>query len=957
LGAQERASITVYEGDDLYELVYPPYKEGFEFLGWSSDPELFVSYELDTPVTSDLTLYAVWSGSLDTAPGKHRLTVHLQGGAFRNVPLQVLGIDFTEGQTLSRLPRVNGAPDHSTLTFASWNTQADGRGRIIWNDTPLTEDIDIYAIYGELIQSWEGLKTIECGKPDAVYVLRHDPKYNPGIYATCPTLGPFVGFNRAWVPLCQSPSNPFKGQMYGPAQICYTANDTEDYAGFFAHMDGAVIANVGFSSIEIYGAEYMGGIAAEMKNSRLERVSLGQVAFNDNRTNNIYSGGFIGYGDNLTITDVSITFAGTPDRINGKYAGGIAGYLSDSYIDNTSNSSLRVSASKADAYVGGYVGYMSGGKLNYSVAGGNLRVVSDYARSYVGAQVGYAKDAELSALTTPYSTTYKVNVNLNGEDSFGGLAVGAMENSSLQGAIIYYGVVSADFGDRTAVGGIAGKVIGGSVKETLIFMDNITAAGDYAKAGGIAGENYGGEIANNLVVGKKMPVSKAVASFIKVSGAGASAGPVVGAAPADLGTNNHIRSGILINNSPYPGREFKAFRGSRGFFDATLAWDFANNNVWEMHEYYDFPTFKAEHAEAFIPIYTEAEFLAISGSDVASVSNNSPTLSKKYVLMNSLDLSAYTDRKPIGCVTNISTGNMACASFSGTFFGGNKTIYGLNGGSLFYNVGNAAIRSLNISGASTTGSVLVETNVLNNTVIEDVHVTGSTVSLGTAAGGGLLHTISNSGVALIENSFEGSVSGGTVGGIVYSVAGTEQYLYKNYTSGTISGTTRVGGIAGTSAATVEDCYSDAIINTSTANAYAGGIVGALSANGRIFNSHFVGSVNANPSSTGRAGGIAGDMAANTEISSSLSLAKNIVNGQYYGRITGYRANTTTSVLNNNHGLLLTTSGVTLQDPDNDGDDVPGDAIDTAFFGTYLPDWDLANTWYIYDGALYPTLRY
>jgi hypothetical protein len=998
LGAQERAAVTVYEGDNLETIVYPPYKEGFEFLGWSSDPELFVSYELDTPVTSDLTLYAVWSGSLDTAPGKHRLTVHLQGGAFRNVPLQVLGIDFTEGQTLSRLPRVNGAPDHSTLVFASWNTKGDGRGRIIWNDTPLTEDIDIYAIYGTSVKSWDDMKAIECGNPDAVYVLQHDPKHHPNTQATCPILGYFTGFNTEWAPLCQDPNIPFKGQLYHNGTggtICYTVRDVSSRAGFFAYADGAIVAGISLSTINMEGAEYMGALAAEMRNSRMERVYVSGLTFNDNRSNNEYSGGLVAWGDNLTFKDARIS--STIPGVRGKNLGALAGYLSGSLIDNVTNSgSVRFIATADNARVGGLVGHMSGGRINgayspnysYTVDGGS------YNNVHAGGLVGFAENAELSNLNL-YSPTARTTVSLSGDNSFGGVIAGSMANSNLRGALIY-GQVRADFGNGTSVGGIAGEITGGSIKETLVFIDNVTAAGTGAKAGGIAGVAASAEIANNLFIGKNLPVSKAMASFITAP----SVGPITGAAPSDLGTNNYLRSGILINNVPYAvsgsSFDFKALRGARGFFDTTLGWDFANNDIWEMLDYYDFPTLKAEHAEAFIPISTPEELLAISGPDVANASNTSPTLRQKYVLMSNLDLSGYSNWRPIGMVTNLSNGNDAAGDFSGVFLGNNKTISNLSGRSLFNRMSNGTIRSLNIVNAATNGSVLIQDTALGAaSVIEDVHVSAGTVTTSginvAIATGGLVSSIQGSSV--IESSFEGSITGdssNSVGGIAGGLT-SGSYIYKNYSSGTISAsrtgtgsaTIVVGGIIGTSSGTniIEDSYSTALISSSAqtpatyaANAYAGGIAGTIS--GKIINSHYAGSgVYAAADNTGTAmaaninayaGGIAGNVAANTEISSSLSLTRNIeasVSGTSadplnarYGRIGGYRANTATSLINGSYGLLLSTYGATSQDPVNQGGDVPGDAISLSFFGTYMPDWDLAGAWYMYDGASYPTFR-
>jgi hypothetical protein len=976
-GAQERAAITVYEGDNLETIVYPPYKEDFEFLGWSSDPDLFVSYDLSAPVLSDLTLYAAWSGARETAPGKHRLNVHLNGGAFKNVPLQVLGIDFTEGQTLKQLPRVNGTPDHSTLVFASWNTKADGRGEIIWDDTPLTEDTDIYAIYGISIKNWKEMtENIQCGNPDAVYIFQNDPKYiNP---ATCPNSGPFTGFNNEWTPLCQDPNVPFKGHLYGSSTICYKINNVADRAGFFAYADGALIAGVRFASTILDGSEYMGTVAAVMKNSRLERVSVTST-FYDNRNNNIYSGGITAWGDNLSIKDSN---AGADTYgMKGKNVGGVAGYLSGTFLDNVSGGGL-ITPTSADSRAGGLVGHMAGGGIKYAEA--SSQIDSAYSDSYAGVFVGFAEDVELSMLTSGSTA----RVSINGDDSFGGGIVGGALNSTVQGARIY-GTVKADFGDRSAVGGIAGKITNGSIKETLLFTDDITADGASAQAGGIAGVTFGAEIANNLFIGKDMLFSRTRVSSVRAP----SAGPVIGAAPLDMGSNNYVRSGVLINSVPYsvPGssRDFKAIRGARGFFNSTLGWDFENNEVWEMLDYYDYPTFKAEHAEAFIPISTVEEFVAISGPDRVGSTNGSPTLEKNYVLVNNLDLSGYSSWKPIGVVTNVTDGSDSRGNFEGIFLGNGYTIRNLNGRSLFYGLTNATVRSLNIVNATTTESVLVSYRAAGTSVIEDVHVSASTITSSNASVGGILTEMINT-CSVIESSFEGNITVSSsansttlyTGGILgsYNASG---YIYKSYSAGSISRsrtgtsgavTVYVGGIAG-NAPTIEDCYSTASISafaqtgsTNAVHAYAGGIAGR----GGSSNSHYAGnSVQASANTTGtattanitaNAGGITGTSTAGT---SNLSLTRNIqasvsgtnanITNARYGRIM---ANSSSAPVNNgNYGLTLATFGETLQDPGNNGDDVPGDAINVSFFETYMPNWDLTNTWYMADGMPYPTLRY
>jgi hypothetical protein len=994
MGAEERTPITVYDGDSLETIVVAPYKEGFEFLGWSSSDAEFIPYDLSVPVRSDIFLYATWSGARDTAPGKHRLNVHLQGGAFRNVPLQVLGIDFSDGQTLSQLPRVNGRPDHSTLVFAAWNTEADGRGETIWHDTPLTEDMDIYAIWGVPLTEWEHLKALECGNSNAVYVIQDNGKYgnyNPFVDRT----GPFAGFDREWSPLCPDANVPFKGHLYGdrfrtllgtvsvrtsPMSVVYDITRPTARAGLFAYTDGAVIASVGIGTGVINtgaAAEYAGGFAAEMKNTRLERLSV-NGEYRTVTGIDTYAGGIVGKGDNVTVVDS--VFSGSMEA---RYAGMAAGYLTNSVIDNATArlGNFFTAANTDGAFVGRLVGYMKSGKIVNCAFGSSItttassgyRFESNYNNSYVGGFVGFAEDTEISLMSSG-SPTYKPNIKINGDNSFAGLIAGGMLNSTVRGVKIY-GSVSADYGAGSAVGGIAGKITGGSIKETILSIDNLTAGGASSKAGGVAGEVSGAEIAGNLVVGTDLPIAKTSVLMSYITAA--SAGPVTGDGAA-LGANNYIRSGILINGVPAAGREYKAIRGAKGFFDTALNWNFAGNDIWEMLEYYDYPTFKAERAEEFIKIYTEAEFLAISGDYY-----NTAPRGKNYILMNNLDFSSHTDRRPVGCVIIPTSGNETCNAFSGILLGSGKTIYGLNGRGLIGVSGT--LRSLNISGAVTSEAVLRSVSG----IVEDVHVTGATVSVGTSSTLGGIAT-SNTGT-IIESSFSGTVTGTlTVGGIAGSSGGSSSgtaYIIKSFSEGSVSGiqygtatAQNVGGITGdggTINSLIEDCYSTAAVSayhetagTTTASTYAGGIVGLLRSNSKVINSHFAGSVSASAVNTGTSsnvnayvGGIIANMFAGAEISSSLSLAGSVdatVNkgvNAYAGRIAAYRGASgvfPNTIVDNSYGLTSTVLTGASQDPTNQGSDVT--AIDTAFFGTYLPSWDLADTWFMTDGMSYPALR-
>ena len=59
-GADSISSKSVEDGEKVSEPDPAPQKSGYDFMGWYTDSSFTTKYDFDTPVTSNITLYAKW---------------------------------------------------------------------------------------------------------------------------------------------------------------------------------------------------------------------------------------------------------------------------------------------------------------------------------------------------------------------------------------------------------------------------------------------------------------------------------------------------------------------------------------------------------------------------------------------------------------------------------------------------------------------------------------------------------------------------------------------------------------------------------------------------------------------------------------------------------------------------------------------------------------------------------
>lgn len=103
---------------------------GYTFMEWNTEYNgSGTTFTASTPVTAEMTVYAIWGGTV---------TFNGNGGTLTSQEEIV-----KYGNPMDALPTVSRV-EH---TFMGWNTEQDGSGSTFTGSTPVTADITVYAIW------------------------------------------------------------------------------------------------------------------------------------------------------------------------------------------------------------------------------------------------------------------------------------------------------------------------------------------------------------------------------------------------------------------------------------------------------------------------------------------------------------------------------------------------------------------------------------------------------------------------------------------------------------------------------------------------------------------------------------------------------------------------------------------------------------------------------------------
>ena len=137
---KESETVRVNKGDHVAQ-PQDPTREGYDFIGWSTDPSGTVQYDFAQKVESPITLYAVW---VDSSATKYTFTFELNhaGLSESSVVQQVV-----EGESAVRLAE---DPARYGYEFIGWYTDADS-GEEYDFSTPVSTDMSVYAHWNKTL--------------------------------------------------------------------------------------------------------------------------------------------------------------------------------------------------------------------------------------------------------------------------------------------------------------------------------------------------------------------------------------------------------------------------------------------------------------------------------------------------------------------------------------------------------------------------------------------------------------------------------------------------------------------------------------------------------------------------------------------------------------------------------------------------------------------------------------
>ncbi len=819
----------------------------------------------------------------------------------------VLGTDSSSGSTTP-----SGNTNNGTITGSN----------SVLNINQISEQEAIAQGY-TVIKTADDLRNIEANM-SGKYILMNDIDLS-GIDWT-PIGGEIISASQA----------PFSGEFNGngytisnltvTAQPLATDNTTLQSSGLFAYLLGATFKNLNIENAAI-GTNCMGGIlAGQATEVTIQNVHVSGLV------NSSYEDLSMANGENVLAS------------VGGLF--GLCGSLSD-----ISNSSADVTL--IGVTLGGLIGYGSA-NINNSYATGAFfgRKINDSDTHYSGGLVGY------SVGTTTVSNSY-ASISLFGSaisDEFAQQRPTVSESFDIYGQLVGTPssgqvVISNSFWNKDANSFNSDAAIGdGSIQSTVTNSAGLSES-QFADSSNFTGwDNEIWDFSGEMPVFKNSAgngYKDVTAGTLNINGHAVNieAGDIsnaINAINAVSSTTGVVASinengNVVLKNTDGSNKQIVIESCTSDFLDVAGIEKVGADPMASVQ--------RLSEAEAIAQGYT----IIKTADDLKNISGDS---SKKYILMNSIDMSGVD-------WTTIDT-------FTGTLDGNGYTIKNLkdtliqNGGT----IKNIKFENVDITDNGIFGRV----DTLSN-----VHATGSVHSVSGNIGG--LATTAE----MIENSsFEGTVEGkGTVGGLAASVNGDIINSYtkgsvisdddagglvgvinrgsieNSYSEADVSGVFRVGGLVGYGGGggyfKITNSYSTGDITATTRNGYAtnlaGGIVGYIN-DGSIDNCYATGNV----TSTDTAGGLAGvahgsiensyatgnitsqtsgglvGMSSSTDILElqNVFFAGSVEKDLYTGSLIGYANNADTV------DVIITNSYVL----NNDGSSVPiVDGDDAAFVDT------------------------
>ena len=329
-GSSQRLKTNAYE------------REGYTFLGWSTDKTATKASYTDGQLVSNLTttkddivtLYAVWEAN------PYTLTFDPQGGTVSPSSISVTYGDTYGAHNGGVLP----TPTRKGYTFLGWHVKtADDSERIATDKYDIAGDSTLYARWNDTWYNY-GEKPSGSGTASNPYLISKSEHlgwlsyrvangYDTNAYckqtANINTIfDALVGstYKYWWYPIGDKDhafSGSYDGQGYHISYNIQGSNKVyySGYSGMFGYCDGANLSNIYVYTAGFAYTQYSGAIAGYATNTTISNCAIN---FN-NRITNINSstlGAIVGYGtSSVTIKECAV-FEGLPPTSDIELSGG-----------------------------------------------------------------------------------------------------------------------------------------------------------------------------------------------------------------------------------------------------------------------------------------------------------------------------------------------------------------------------------------------------------------------------------------------------------------------------------------------------------------------------------------------------------------------------------------------------------------------------------------------------------
>ncbi len=459
---------------DIESLPHPQ-KENASFIGWFVDEEQSAVFGLNTPVKSDITIYAGWQ---EEAVGKFVVSFDARGGS------EVAAMEITQGKSFSEDGYVWPTPTRENYSFVGWYTDKELTNAFTIT-TIVESNLTVYA-------KWEQVTIhtdVDKLKRSFAADLADDGKYN-NTYNISSNIN-FAG--TTWTPI-GSISQPFEGEFNFTGEISdlkIVATNSR-YVGFFGVIgNNGVVNGLNLRNVSIELNNVANPVVGFVAGSNLGHINNCAVTNSNyaservNATGSAVVGGLVGENYNTienSIVDTQIAVVANQAQVGGVVGANVNGQIKyvEYFASEPDNTKILVNTTGDKvSSAGGVVGELSDGAVQYSSSNAQIALVNaDKSEAYVGGIVGVITD---TVTAKPVATVFACSadsITLVGKVAGGLVGKVAPSNEQMFDCVLD-SVASGQVYGLDKAGGLVGEMVRGNMKHcvTTCELSGKTVAG------------------------------------------------------------------------------------------------------------------------------------------------------------------------------------------------------------------------------------------------------------------------------------------------------------------------------------------------------------------------------------------------------------------------------------------------------------------------------------------------